>query len=317
MATYAFDPRLDLNLFRVLDAIYSHGGISGAARALHLTQPAISHSLGRLRDVFDDPLFVRQGNRMIATERTRAVIADVHQHLQGLFGSAAPAPAFSPDKLDIEFRIALRDVLESTALPLLMQHLGRHAPKVRVACRPVPRENFEREFALGSLDLAIDRRIGAGSQVSRLHLADESVAVVVGRNRVPRGKRRLSAEDYVSARHVVVTHLEGRDPFDSILAETSLRRRVALRCLHYFSACEVVAATDMILTMPRAYAEQLAGVLPIRVLDLPQPMSPIQVFMYWPASRDEDRAHRWLREQIQDLAKRSGWMGASARAETS
>lgn len=313
MATYAFDPRLDLNLFRVLDAIHTHGGISGAARALHLTQPAISHSLGRLREVFDDPLFVRQGNRMIATERTRAVIGDVHAHLQGLFGSAAPAPAFSPDKLDIEYRIALRDVLESTALPKLMQHLGRHAPRVRLTCRPVARENFEREFAAGSLDLAIDRRIGVGPQVSRLHLADEAVAVVVGKKRFPRDKRRLTPDDYVSARHVVVSHLEGRDPVDSVLAETSLRRRVALRCLHYFSACKVVATTDMILTMPRAYAEQLSAVLPIRVFDLPLPMSPIQVFMYWHASRDEDRAHRWLREQIQDLARRSGWESPAQR----
>ena len=67
------DLRMNLNLFRVLDAVYTHGGISAAARALHLTQPAITHSLNRLRELFGDPLFLRQGNRMVPTDRVRTV----------------------------------------------------------------------------------------------------------------------------------------------------------------------------------------------------------------------------------------------------
>lgn len=306
MSTYAFDPRLDLNLFRVLDAIYRHGGISGAAHALHLTQPAISHSLGRLRDVFHDPLFTRQGNRMIPTERARNIIGDVHSSLEGLFASVTPSE-FVPETLDMEFRIALRDALESTALPVLVQHLQSCAPNVRISCRPITRENFEREFASGNLDLAIDRRIAAGAQVSRLHLADDAVAVVVGAN-CYLGKQSLTAAEYMSANHIVVTHLEGRDPTDSMLADTGLSRRVGLRCLHYFSACRIVATTDMMLTMPRAYAQELAQVLPIRVMDLPVAVPPIQVFMYWPASHDADLAHSWMREQVQALAKKHRWL---------
>ena len=307
MANYAFDPRLDLNLFRVLDAIYRHGGISGAAHALHLTQPAISHSLGPLRDVFDDPLFTRQGNRMVPTERARNIIGDIHSSLEGLFASVSPRE-FVPETLDMEFRIALRDALESTALPVLVQHLQACAPNVRISCRPITRENFEREFASGNLDLAIDRRIAAGSQVSRLHLADDTVTVVVGADRYPASKHSLTGAEYMSANHIVVTHLEGRDPTDSMLADTGLSRRVGLRCLHYFSACRIVATTDMMLTMPRAYAEQLAQVLPIRLIDLPVAVPPIQVFMYWPTSHDDDLAHSWMREQVLLLAKKHRWL---------
>ncbi len=307
MATYAFDPRLDLNLFRVLDAIYRHGGISGAAHALHLTQPAISHSLGRLRDVFDDPLFTRQGNRMIPTERARNIVGDIHTSLEGLFASVTPRE-FVPETLDMELRIALRDVLESTALPVLVQHLQACAPNVRISCRPITRENFEREFASGNLDLAIDRRIAAGPQVSRLHLADDAVAVVVRADRYPASKQSLTGTEYMNANHVVVSHLEGRDPTDSLLADTGLTRRVGLRCLHYFSACRIVATTDMMLTMPRSYAQELSQVLPIRVIELPVVVPPIQVFMYWPSSHDDDLAHSWLREQVQTLAKKHRWL---------
>lgn len=308
MANYAFDPRLDLNLFRVYDAIYTHGGISGAAQALHLTQPAISHSLGRLREVFGDPLFVRQGNTMLPTDRTRTIIADIRAHLHGLFASVQEPGELEPASLEIEFRFALRDVLESTAIPILMQHLDTCAPKIRITCRQVARENFEKELAAGSLDFTVDRRMTASPNIQRIHLANQTVAVVAAKNRFPAAVSKLTPQDYLSARHAVVTHLEGRDPIDSILAETGLKRRVGLRALHYFSACRVVAATDMLLTMPKNYAEYIANFLPIRVLELPLPVSPIEVYLYWHASRENDRAHRWLREQMTFLAAQHEWL---------
>lgn len=308
MANYAFDPRLDLNLFRVYDAIYTHGGISGAASALHLTQPAISHSLGRLREVFDDPLFVRTGNRMVATDRTRAVIDDIRTHLHGLFGSVQAMGELNPLELDVEFRFALRDVIESTAIPVIMKHLDAVAPKVRITCRQVARANFERELSAGSLDFVIDRRISASTNLMRMHLADEAVAVVAASKRFSAKQKNLTADDYLNARHAVVTLLEGRDPIDSILAETGLSRRVGLRATHYFSACRVVAESDMLLTMPRRYADEMARLLPIRVFETPVPVSPIQVFIYWHVSRDEDRAHRWIREQMFHLAVQNDWV---------
>jgi len=109
--------RLDLNLFRVMDAVYVHGGISGAARHLHLSQPAVSHALARLRRIWGDPLFVRQGNQMVPTELTRRVIADVQAHLRGLQSVLAQADGFDPATLDMTVRLGMRDVLEAITLP--------------------------------------------------------------------------------------------------------------------------------------------------------------------------------------------------------
>ncbi|TPA23972.1 LysR family transcriptional regulator, partial [Burkholderia pseudomallei] len=132
------DHRLDLNLFRVLDAVYVQGGISAAARALHLTQPAVTHALNRLRAHFGDPLFVRQGNKVVPTERTREVIADVQRHLKGLQDAARAQTRFSPGALDMSFVVGVRDVLESIALPQLVETLAREAPGVRLVSRRVP-----------------------------------------------------------------------------------------------------------------------------------------------------------------------------------
>ena len=127
--------RIDLNLFRVLDAIHVHGGISAAARALHLTQPAVTHSLNRLREHFGDPLFVRQGNRVVPTERTRRMIGEVQLHLKGLQATTQRQAAFSPQTLELSFTVGFRDVLESIAFPSLLRRLALRPRPVSPAGR--------------------------------------------------------------------------------------------------------------------------------------------------------------------------------------
>jgi DNA-binding transcriptional LysR family regulator len=287
------DNQLDLNLFRVLEAIHAHGGTSGAARALHLTQPAVSHALARLRVAFEDPLFVRQGNRMVATERTRSVIADVKKHLQGLYAAVNEREEFRPERLQVEVRIGLRDALESVTLPTLSKRLAKEAPGVRVFGLRVPMERFESELSAGRLDLAIDREVATTKQIRSVRLVSEPWAVVAQRD-----TKKLTMREYLAHKHVTVTQMEGFEPLDLVLAKHGFSRNVALRCQHYFAACEVVVATGWLLSMPRTYALRMAQVMPLSVLPLPYATPPIDILMYWHAARDDDPAHVWLRRLI-------------------
>lgn len=309
-----FDTRLDLNLFRVLDAIHANGSISGAARALHLTQPAISHSLAKLRDIFNDPLFVRQGNRMVATERVRTIIAEVRRNLQGLYAAVETGTEFSPDRLSMDFKVALRDVLESATFAPLMRRLTLEAPGVRVVSRRVVRESFEKELASGGLDLAVDRKIKVGPHMRQRTLLREPNAVVVRKGH-PFSRRKLTQADYILATHVLVSHTEGMAPIDYILAEQGLSRTIGLRCQHYFAACKVIAETDWILTMPHTYALELAAVLALDVLAAPLAIPPIDVVMYWHTARDEDQGHRWMRELFAEVMSNYGGNAPQAVAK--
>ncbi len=293
--------RVDLNLFRVLDAIHSHGGISGAARALNLTQPAISHALRRLRDTFDDPLFVRQGNAMVATDRTRSMIADVQVHLGGLYAAVDGAEEFEPGRLEMTFTMGLRDVMESTAFPPLLTRLGVEAPGVTLVSRRVPREVLERELAAGRLDLAVDRKVRVGPRIHRRKMFDEPQVVVVRRGH-RLAQARLTALRYVRARHITVTHMEGPEPIDHLLAEEGRARDIVLRCQHYFAACQIVAATDYLLTIPRSYALDLARVLPLKILAFPFPIPAIEIMMFWHISREDDPAHEFMRGLVLESA---------------
>ncbi|MDE2156017.1 MAG: LysR family transcriptional regulator [Xanthomonadaceae bacterium] len=289
--------RMDLNLFRVLDAIYTHGGISAAARALHLTQPAITHSLNRLRELFGDPLFVRQGNRVVPTDKARTVMAEVQLHLKGLQATTRMQSAFRAAELDRQFSVGFRDVLESIAFPPLLARIEKLAPKVRLVSRRIAAGEVERELGAGTIDLVIDRRLPAGPRLTSEHLLDESLVVVM-RRKHPLAAGTLRRSDYLNARHVAVSQLGEAAPLDVLLAQDGRSREIRLVCQHYFSACQVAAATDLLLTMPRSCATGFSQLLPIATQPLPIKLKPIPILAYWHQSKNNDRAHEWFRRLL-------------------
>jgi DNA-binding transcriptional LysR family regulator len=296
------DLRMDLNLFRVLEAIYSQGGISAAARSLHLTQPAVTHSLNRLRALFGDPLFVRQGNRVIPTDTTRTVMAEVQLHLKGLQATTRMQPAFRAAELEQAFSVGFRDVLESIVFPPLLARLAGIAPGVRLLSRRIAASGIERELTAGAIDLVIDRRLAGGLRLSSEHLLDESMVVVM-RRKHPLATGNLRKVDYLAARHVAVSQLGEAAPLDVLLTQDGRPRQIQLTCQHYFSACQVVTTTDLLLTMPRSYAGSFSRLLPLVAQALPIKLKPIPILAYWHPSRDHDRAHQWIRQLLIDTLR--------------
>ncbi|WP_269503484.1 LysR family transcriptional regulator [Burkholderia sp. IMCC1007] len=298
------DHRLDLNLFRVLDAVYVHGGIGAAARALHLTQPAVTHALNRLRAHFDDPLFVRQGNRVVPTERTRAIIADVQLHLAGLQRTARDPSAFEPATLDLSVAVGIRDVLESIALPQIVAAFADEAPGLRFVSRRVAAHDIERELASGNLDLVVERRVQTGPRIATEHLLDDSLVVAMrDDHRLMRGPLRRG--DYFAAQHIAVSSLGVPQSLDVLLGNDGRFRQIKLVCQHYFAACQIAASGDLLLTLPSTYATRMTAMLPIAVQPLPLRLKPFPLLAYWHESRDTDRAHQWVRERVATLVRRS------------
>ncbi|MDO9236987.1 MAG: LysR family transcriptional regulator [Aquabacterium sp.] len=288
--------RIDLNLFRVMDAVYEHGGISGAARQLHLSQPAVSHALARLRQLWGDALFVRQGNRMVPTELTRRVIVDVQAHVRGLQTLMAQAETFDPATLDMTIKLGMRDVLEAITLPPLIALLSAVAPHVRVASVRVPRDELERSLTQGDADLVIDRQRRVAGRINGVHLADETLAVLMRKGHPLHG-RVLDLDAYFTQQHVMVTmRPEQPDPLQSVWSLLGRGERdISVRCQHYFSAANVVAQGDALLTLPRTFAQGLTGALPLVLCDLPVAVPAMGIWMYWHADRDGDPVHQWIR----------------------
>jgi DNA-binding transcriptional LysR family regulator len=296
--------RIDLNLFVVFDAIYTEGSVTRASRKLNLTQPAISHALGRLRLLFNDPLFERQGHAMVSTPLARNLIEPVRRALRGFEVTLSGLEQFDPATSDKQFTLAVRDVLEATILPPLTARMRKDAPQVGLAAVKVERREIEGELAAGSLDIAIDVLLSLSNDIRHQQLLADKTVVVVRKNH-PRIKGKLDLQVYLAEDHILASsrrHGPGLEDFE--LSRLGLQRRVLLRCQHYYAACRVVSQTDLLLTMPERYARAANQHLDNRILPFPAEMPAFDVYLYWHANVDGDPANRWLREQLVRSVKR-------------
>jgi DNA-binding transcriptional LysR family regulator len=292
--------RIDLNLFVVFDAIYTEGGITRASKRLSLTQPAISHALGRLRELFDDALFLRQGKAMIPTPLARVMIDPVRQSLQGFESTLQRVDRFDPATADKHFTVGMRDVRELTVLPNLLHTITRTAPFIDIAIVRAERNQLENELVAGTLDAAIDVRLALSDEVRRQRINGERL-IVVARPRHPHVKRELDLETYLAQEHILVSsRRRGFGVEDYELSRHGLKRRIRLRCQHYFAACRVVNETDLILTMAERYARIVNRLFRNRLLPFPLEAPDYDAYLYWHANADADPANRWLRKRLME-----------------
>ena len=179
----------------------------------------------------------------------------------------------------------------------MLAQIQREAPHVRILSRRVASTELARELAAGTIDLAIDRRLAADARL-RSQLLMHDTLVVVTRKDHPLTTAPLRKVDYFAAHHVAVSQLGDAIPLEVLFEQDGRPRHIALVCQHYFAACQVAAATDLLLTMPSSYAASFIDVLPISAQPLPMRLKPIPIFAYWHPSKDDDRAHQWFRQRV-------------------
>ena len=295
--------KVDLNLFIVFEAIYAEGSITRASLKMNLTQPAISHALNRLRQLFDDPLFERQGHVMVPTPLARSIIDPVRQSLRGFEVTLNGVERFDAASSERSFSLALRDVLEASVLPPLMARVAREAPAVGLNTLQVGRRELESELAAGTLDAAIDILLPLPNDIRRTLLATDRTVVLVRRDH-PLVNGKLDLDAYLKLEHIQTSsRRRGPGLEDFELSRLGLQRRIRLRCQHYFAACRVASQSDLALTMPERLARVVNQQFGNQILPFPLQMPSLDIYLYWHANVDNDPASLWLRGQINDAMK--------------
>jgi len=290
--------RIDLNLFTVFEAIYAEGSITRASVNLNLTQPAISHALNRLRTLFEDPLFERQGHTMVPTPLARSIIGPVRQSLRGFEVTLSEAERFDPASSERTFSLAVRDVLEASLLPPLMAQIEDDAPSVGLNTLQVGRRELESELAAGTLDAAIDILLPLSSDIRQTRLLTDKTVVLLRKGH-PLARKGFDLETYLKLEHILVSsRRRGPGLEDLELSRHGLQRRIRQRCQHYFSACRVVSQTDLALTIPERLARVVNQQFRNQILAMPLEMPSLDIYLYWHANVANDPANQWLRQQI-------------------
>jgi DNA-binding transcriptional LysR family regulator len=287
--------RIDLNLLVVLEAIYGEGGVSNAGQKLHLTQPAVSHALARLRGLFHDPLFVRDGRTLAPTPFTRRLIEPLRSALRSLNAALGNTERFDAGETQAQFTVAIREPAEILALPSIMRRVASGAPRIDVRVVPIRRRMIEAALSSGALDLAIDVLLPLSATIRRQQLATDRL-VVVARKGHPLIRRGFTLATYMKQDHVVVTsRRKGSSLEDLPLGQRGLRRRIRLRCRNYAAALRVVSQTDLILTMAERYARLLGASVTNQLLPAPIKMPTLDSYLYWHEAVDDAAGNRWLR----------------------
>lgn len=291
--------KVDLNLFVVFDAIYTEANLTRAGEIVGITQPAVSNSLSRLRTLFNDPLFVRTSKGMSPTPAARTIIGPVRQALALIRASVQNSEDFSPATSDKLYRMSMSDLAEMLLLPSLFKLLRLQAPKVDVESYMVKRRDIGRELASGGLDLAIDAPLIMDPHVKSISLVMDEQVCVFRSDHTEVGDK-LTLDNYLSLNHLhVSSRKRGLGQVDLELGKLGAKRRVALRTRHYLMTPSILEQTDLVLTIPKRFAEYVTTKHKLRYLRLPFRVPLHEVHLFWHESTDQDPANRWMREIIQ------------------
>ncbi|MBL1097671.1 LysR family transcriptional regulator [Streptomyces coffeae] len=290
--------QLDLNLLTALDALLEEGSVGGAAARLHVTAPAMSRTLGRIRHATGDPILVRTGRTMVPTAHAQAIRAEVHALVHRAHEVLSRQQGVDLARLDRVFTVRWHDALATACGPALVAAVHQRAPGVRL--RLVAESSSDTpELRRGEVDLESSSTKPATPD-GRYRFIGHDRLVAAMRPNHPLADQPLIAERYAEAEHITVSR-RGRlhDPIDDALGALGLERRVITAAPTAATALHLAATTDLVVAVPEAVTRSTLEALDLLTLPLPVELPPIPLHLVWHQRYDNDPAHIWLRDQAQ------------------
>jgi DNA-binding transcriptional LysR family regulator len=288
--------RIDLNLLVTLQALLEEQNVTRAAERLHLAQPTVSVQLGRLRDVFDDPLLLPGPRGMRSTARADALREPLADALAALQRAVAPVQPFDPGQAALTWRIMASDFGETTVVLPALPALRQAAPSTRLAVVGLVPGQMVSQSERGAIDLAIHITSEAPPSLHHRPLFQERY-VLAGRRDHPRLKRRPTLKQFCALDHVIVSPDGGgfHGNTDSALAHAGARRNVVLSVPHFLFLRSVLLRTDLVAMMPSRLVAQDPA---LKAVPAPIEVPGFEMVMLWHERVHRDPAHHWLRERI-------------------
>ena len=283
----------DLNLFIAFDVIYTEKNLTKSGQVLGITQPAVSNALARLRDLFNDELFIRTSRGMIPTPVANQLIGDIRNALSLIQNTISVSEKFDPSTADMTFKISIGDTSEYRLLPLLIKELAEIAPKVKVETYLTARKDAPRELASGAIDFSIDPPLQSDQHLKHEKIYQEDYVMIVRKDHPILKKQKITIEDYLDLSHIHISNRKtGMGHVDMTLYKLGLTRDIYLRAQHFLVAPYIVEQSDMAITTTKGFAvdRNLAW------RELPFDIDPLVLHLYWHENNDNESSSKWMRD---------------------
>lgn len=288
---------MDLNLVRVFVAIYETRSLTVAGERLHVTQSAVSQSLGRLRQQLDDALFERSGREMRPTPVADAVFAGFREAMASIDRTLDEVHGFDAAVSDRRFRIALSELGEIGWMSELFAAVHRRAPKVRIEVVPLDVQQLPDWLARGTVDVAITPA-DLPNEFERTVVKRQGYVVAMS-SAHPLATAPLTAAEYLAASHVEVTSDSGTQLLRAAAARAGLAVDPILRVQHFATLPQLLeGTTDLIATIPDAIASGWASSLSLTIRDLPFDMAPVELCLYQRRTSHHTSALAWFYDTV-------------------
>jgi len=283
----------DLNLFIAFDVIYTEKNLTKSGQVLGITQPAVSNALARLRDLFNDELFIRTSRGMIPTPVANQLIGDIRNALSLIQNTISVSEKFDPSTAEMTFKISIGDTSEYRLLPLLIKELAEIAPKVKVETYLTARKDAPRELASGAIDFSIDPPLQSDQHLKHEKIYQEDYVMIVRKDHPILEKQNITIEDYLDLSHIHISNRKtGMGHVDMTLYKLGLTRDIYLRAQHFLVAPYIVEQSDMAITTTKGFAvdRNLAW------RELPFDIDPLVLHLYWHENNDNESSSKWMRD---------------------
>jgi len=292
---------VDLNLLKAFDALIRECAVTRAAGRIGLSQPAMSHALSRLRDLFADDLFVRTPNRMEPTARAREIEPLVSAAIEHIEAALNLGIGFDPATSAGIFTAGMAEYAEVALVGRLARSFAQQAAKATLRLTPVTGADAAEQLDSGAIDVAVAHLRALPAHLDSMVLLHDPFVLIARRGHAL-AAQSPSIEAYAALDHVLVSPRGATSgAVDRILADFGLKRRIALLVATYLALPAVLAVSDLVATVPQRTARQIAAIAEIEILPLPIELS-VPVSMAWHRRAASEPAQVWFRSLLLEAA---------------
>ncbi len=288
--------KADINLMVVFETLMQERNVTRAAEKLFLGQPTISAALNRLRNLLNDPLFIRVGHRMEPTARAHEILKHLTPALDAMSTALSLTTDFDPSVSKMTFRIGLSDDVEFGLFPAMLKAIRQEAPGVVIVVKHVDYLNISEVLMSGDITVGVCLTRELPANAKRKTLRNVQPRLV----RADKPSEPMSMDEYCSRPHVVVSHVASVSSFaDEWLTALGRKRRVVLSVPQFTTLPALMADTDLISGLSDYAASAMSALGLVYDEPLPFPTPGLDLSMTWLSVMDNDPAERWLRSRIE------------------
>jgi DNA-binding transcriptional LysR family regulator len=301
------DDPFDTYLLRVFGILMRERSVSRTATRLNQSQPAISTALKRLREIFGDPLLIKDKQRMVPTERALQLEVSVRVVLGEIDVLLAPGTAFEPATTKQVFRIGTPDYLAPPLMAAVVNYMRGTAPNARLLLQPLgPDYDFEEALAEGELDVVIGNWPQPPEHLRTTLLLEDEIVCLVDRDHPLAGGMKVA--DYLQGAHIVplLYSMTQRGVVETSLAAQRMARTAAVTVPYFGMAPHLLPGTDLIFTTSRHFAQHYAAMLPLAIVPSPIDFPPMRFYQLWHGRTQHAPGHIWFRSLLSAVVRTAG-----------